>query len=131
MNWWSLAGAVLLLGAALAHSLVGEKIVLRRLYRRGGERAEVGRRSSDDAGTRGAVRLAWHSLSVALLGYAMLLFTSAVDPVQVREGWSALAPVIAATFTGLTLLSLLISRGRHVGWMWYAAAAVASWFSAS
>ncbi len=66
MNWWSLTGAVLLMGAALAHSLVGEKMVLRRLYRRGGERAEEGRRSSDEAGTRRAVRLTWHSLSLCL-----------------------------------------------------------------
>jgi hypothetical protein len=33
MNWWLLAGGVLVLGAALAHSLLGEKVVLRRVYR--------------------------------------------------------------------------------------------------
>jgi hypothetical protein len=129
MNWWSLTGAVLLLGAALAHSLVGEKVVLRRLYRRGGERAEVGRRSGDDASTRRAVRLAWHSLSVTLVGFAMLLLMSGIDARAVGEGWRALAPVIAATFAALTALSLFISRGRHVGWMWYAAAAATAWLS--
>jgi hypothetical protein len=129
MNWWSLTGAVLLLGAALAHSLVGEKVVLLRLYRRGGERAEVGRRTADDASTRRAVRLAWHSLSVTLVGFAMLLLTSGIDHRAVDQGWNALAPVIAATCAALTVLSLLISRGRHVGWMWYAAAAAAAWLS--
>jgi hypothetical protein len=129
MNWWSLTGAVLLLGAALAHSLVGEKMVLRRLYRRGGERAEEGRRSSDEAGTRRAVRLTWHSLSLCLVGFAMLLLTSGIDHRAVGTGWNALAPVIAATFAALTALSLFVSRGRHVGWMWYAAAAVAAWLS--
>jgi hypothetical protein len=117
------------MGAALAHSLVGEKVVLRRLYRRGGERAEVGRRAGDDASTRRAIRLAWHSLSVSLVGFAMLLLTSGIDHRAVGEGWNSLAPVIAATFAALTVLSLLISRGRHVGWMWYAAAAVAAWLS--
>ena len=129
MNWWSLTGAVLLMGAALAHSLVGEKVVLRRLYRRGGDRAEVGRRSGDDASTRRAIRLAWHSLSVSLVGFAMLLLASGMDHRAVGAGWEVLAPVIAATFAGLTVLSLIISRGRHVGWMWYAAAAVAAWCS--
>ncbi len=129
MNWWSLTGAVLLMGAALAHTLVGEKVVLRRLYRRGGDRAEVGRRSGDDASTRRAIRLAWHSLSVSLVGFAMLLLTSGIDHRAVGAGWKVIAPVIAATFAGLTVLSLIISRGRHVGWMWYAAAAVAAWLS--
>ncbi len=129
MNWWSLTGAVLLLGAALAHSLVGEKVVLRRLYRRGGERAEVGRRTADDPSTRRAVRLAWHSLSLCLVGFAALLLTSGIDHRAVGAGWDALAPIIAATFAALTVLSLVVARGRHVGWMWYAAAVVASWLS--
>lgn len=129
MNWWSLSGAVLLMGAALAHSLVGEKVVLRRLYRRGGDRAEVGRRSVDDASTRRSIRLAWHSLSVSLVGFAMLLLTAGLDHRAVAAGWNTLAPMIAATFAALTLLSLVIARGRDIGWMWYAAAAAAAWFS--
>lgn len=120
----------MLMGAALAHSLVGEKVVLRRLYRRGGARAEVGRRAGDDPSTRRAVRLAWHSLSVSLMGYAAILMSAGVDYIAVRDGWSAIAPLITVTFVGLTLLSLIISRGRHIGWMWYAAGAAAAWLSA-
>ena len=129
MNIWLLLGALVLTGAAVAHSLVGEKVVLRRLYRRVGPRAEEGRRAGDDPSTRRAVRLAWHSVSIALLGYAMLLFTAAFDQAAFGDRWATVAQLLATTFAGLAVLSLVIAKGRHTGWMWYAAAAAMSWLS--
>ena len=93
MNLWLLAGGLLLLGAAVAHSLLGEKLVLQRLFRRADGADAQSRRASDDPTLRATLRL------------------------------------VAATFLALTVLSLVIARGRHIGWMWYAAAAVAAWLS--
>ena len=130
MNAWLLTGAVLVFGAALVHTLVGEKVVLRRLFRHGhGEGAE-GRRATDDPTTRRAVRLAWHSLSVALVGFAGLFVVAGLAPDGGREAWAGVLALFAATFVALAILSLLIARGRHVGWMWYAAVAATAWLGA-
>lgn len=125
MSLWLLVGGLLLLGAAVVHSLVGEKVVLARLFRRAADREEPSRRASDDPSLRATLRLSWHSLSVALAGFAALMLTAAFQAPSDAVGW-ALVRLVAATMLALVLLSLLIARGRHVGWMWYAAAAVAA-----
>lgn len=129
MNWWLLTGALLVLGAAIAHSLLGEKVVLRRIHRRAGPEDGPNRRAADDPLTRQTLRLAWHSLSVALLGYAGLLFLAAVDEAAFGGSWRSTMRLLSATFAGLAILSLVVARGRHVGWMWFAAVAVATWLS--
>ena len=130
MNWWLLSGALLVLGAAMAHSLLGEKVVLRRIHRRpSGSDEGPNRRTADDPLTRQTLRLAWHSLSVALLGYAGILFVAAVDGAAFGGSWRATLQLLSATFAGLAVLSLVVARGRHVGWMWFAAVAVATWLS--
>lgn len=127
MNLWLLAGGLLLLGAAVAHSLLGEKLVLQRLFRRADGADAQSRRASDDPTLRATLRLTWHSLSVTLLGFAGLMFTAAFQSGGLA--WPAALRLVAATFLALTVLSLVIARGRHIGWMWYAAAAVAAWLS--
>jgi hypothetical protein len=129
MNWWLLAGGVLVLGAALAHSLLGEKVVLRRVYRHSENDAAQNRRAADDPVTRQTLRLAWHSLTVALLGFAGILLQAAFDGAAFGSSWRGTMMILSATFGALALLSLVIARGRHVGWMWFAAVAVATWLS--
>lgn len=129
MNWWLLTAAVLVLGAALAHSLLGEKVVLRRIYRHAGAGEAQHRRAGDDPVTRQTLRLAWHSLSVALLGFAALLVLAAVDGVAFGGSWRGTMRILSLTFAGLAVLSLTVARGRHVGWMWFAAVAAATWMS--
>ena len=129
MNWWLLTGGVLVLGAALAHSLLGEKVVLRRVYRHAEGDAGPNRRAADDPVTRQTLRLAWHSLTVALLGFAGILFQAAFDGAAFGASWRGVMLVLSATFGALAVLSLVVARGRHVGWMWFAAVAVATWLS--
>jgi hypothetical protein len=129
MNWWLLAAALLVLGSALAHSLLGEKVVLRRVYRHGGESGGPNRRAGDDPLTRQTLRLAWHSLTVALLGFAALLFQAAISGVPYGNGWDTALKAMSLTFGALSLLSLAIARGRHIGWMWFLAVAIAIWLS--
>jgi hypothetical protein len=132
MNWWLLAGAMLVLGAAMAHSLLGEKVILHRLFRRateGDPAAGHNRRAVDDPLTRQTLRLAWHSLSVVLLGLSAILLVGAVDGGAFGGAWRAVMLILTATFAGLAVLSLAIARGRHIGWMWFAATALATWLS--
>jgi len=129
MNWWLLAAALLVLGSALAHSLLGEKVVLRRVYRHTQDTGGPNRRASDDPLTRQTLRLAWHSLTVALLGFAALLIQAALSGLPYGNGWDVALQVISLTFGALSLLSLAIARGRHIGWMWFLATSIAIWLS--
>ncbi|MEX2182318.1 MAG: hypothetical protein WD771_09775 [Gemmatimonadaceae bacterium] len=129
MNWWLVVGAMLLLGAAVAHSLLGEKVVLQRLFRRAAEREGPNRRAGDDPLTRQTLSLAWHSLSVVLVGLAAILFEAARDGAAFGTAWRPVMMLLTATFVALAALSLVIARGRHVGWMWFLAVAAATWLS--
>lgn len=130
MNPWLLVGALLVLGAAVAHALLGEKVILPRLFRHAGDANLGHRRAADDPATRQTVRLAWHSLTVALVGYAMILFTASLDGEAFGGAWGGTVRLMAGVLAALALLSLVITRGRHIGWMWFAVAAVAVWIAA-
>lgn len=126
MNPWLMTGCLLLFGAAMAHALTGEKVILPRLFRHPAD-GSAARRAADDPSTRQAVRLAWHSLTLALVGYGLVLVLAAFDADAFGSAWVGTTRLLAAVLTALAALSLVIARGRHVGWMWYAAAAMTTW----
>lgn len=126
MNGWLLTAGVLLFGSAMAHALTGEKVILPRLFRHPSD-AGTSRRAADDPTTRQAVRLAWHSVTIALIGYALLLMLAAFDADAFGSAWLGTTSLLATVLAALAALSLFMARGRHVGWMWYAAAAMTTW----
>lgn len=126
MNGWLLTACVLLFGSAMAHALTGEKVILPRLFRHPTDTGTT-RRAADDPTTRQAVRLAWHSVTIALVGYALVLLLAAFDAEAFGSAWTGTTTLLAAVLAALAALSLIMARGRHVGWMWYAAAAVTIW----
>lgn len=126
MNGWLMTASVLLLGAAMVHALTGEKVILPRLFRPSSE-GGTSRRAADDPSTRQAVRLAWHSVTIVLVGYAMLLALAAFDADAFGSAWLGSTRLLAGVLAALAALSLGMARGRHVGWMWYAAAATTTW----
>ncbi len=128
MNAWLMTGCVLALGAALVHALTGEKVILPRLFRRHADGDE--RRHADDPATQAAVRLAWHSLTVALVGDALLLALASFDANAFGSAWNLATRLLALAMLALAALSLVVARGRNVGWMWYAAAAATTWYGA-
>lgn len=123
MNGWFLTGCVLLFGSALVHALSGEKVILPRLFRALPDGAAP-RRAADDPHTRNAVRLAWHLLTLALVGYGLLMALAAFDGRAFGDAWALVTTLLAAVLAGMAALSLVMARGRDVGWMWYAAAAL-------
>lgn len=128
MNGWLMTGAILLLGAALAHALTGEKVILPRLFRTADVPGES-RRKADDPTTRHAVRVAWHTVTIGLVGYAALLALGAFDADAFGSAWYATTRLLSGILAAMAALSLLVARGRQIGWMWYAAAAVTTWLA--
>jgi hypothetical protein len=115
-----LAAAALAVLLGLAHSYLGERYILMRLFRRG----ELPRLFGGVEFTRRTLRFAWHITSLAWAGFAALLVALATPaggppPVQAR--------IISATFALSGVLALVASRGRHLSWLVFFLIAALAW----
>ena len=102
------AAAFLLVLVGIAHSYLGERYILMRLFRREGLPKILG--SSEF--TMRTLRFAWHITSVAWLGFAALVILLAHPPATSRAiGW-----VVGGTFLTHSAIVLIASRGKHLSW---------------
>ena len=118
MNALLTVAALLALAIAAAHSYLGEKYIVARLMKRD----NLPRLFGSDTFTKHTIRFAWHLTSVAWCGFAALLFLLAGAPsgVALEPG---LLTTVAATFLLSALLSLVLTRGRHLSWIVFLAIA--------
>jgi hypothetical protein len=122
MNALLVVAAVMVSLLGVAHSYLGERYILVRLFRR----AELPSLFGGQAFTRHTLRFAWHLTTVAWLGIAGLLFVLASPR---GAGVQRQAQVIAATFAISAIVSLLGSRGRHLSWVVFIIAAALVWLA--
>jgi hypothetical protein len=118
INYSLMIAAALLLITAMAHSYLGERYLLKKLFKHGNLPPMLGSRQF----TQGVLRFAWHLTSVAWLGLAavlLLLAQGAATPEAL--GW-----VLGTTFGIHGLVSLLASRGKHLSWVFFLAIGVLS-----
>ena len=111
--------AGLLVAVGLAHSVLGERYILRRLFRR-----DLPALFGDDAFTKRTLRFAWHVTTVAWWGIAGLLVWGLGDA-QASLRW------ISATFAATGLVALVGSRGRHLSWVVFVAVAGLTWWAST
>lgn len=118
MNRYLIVGAVLTFGIGLAHSYLGERYILIRLFRRGNLPHLFG---SDDF-TRRTLRFVWHVTTIAWwgLGAVMVVYAS-------RQADRAVLAVVALTFLVTAAIALVITRGRHLSWVVFLAIAILCW----
>lgn len=112
--------AVLTLFVAIAHSYLGERYILTRLFRRG----DLPRLFGGTEFTIRTLRFAWHLTSLAWLGFAGLLVLLAHDAATPRM----LGLVVGWTFLGHAAVTAFASRGRHLAWpVFLAIGVIAIW----
>jgi hypothetical protein len=99
--------AALVAALGIAHSILGERYILMRLFR-----GDLPRLFGGTQFTRRTLRFAWHLTTVLALGIAALL---------VQLAGAASTPALAATLGWTLVLSgllpLLHTRGRHLSWV--------------
>jgi hypothetical protein len=102
-----LVAALLAFGVGLAHSILGERYILIRLFRRTDLPKVFG-------GTEfiRTLRFAWHLTTVAWWGAASLFFLMAQRPLSS----AAVSGVLAGVFLVSAVITLVASRGRHLAW---------------
>ncbi len=115
------ATTVILVGTAIAHSVLGERFILTRLFRQ-----ELPPLFGDDRFTKHTLRMAWHLTTVAWLGLVAVLWM----PRMVTEtpGPGAYQDVLFVTLVASMIVSIIFARGRHLSWVAFAAAAVLVYF---
>lgn len=108
MNELHLA-ALLVFAVGLAHSILGERYILIRLFRR----TELPRLLGGTEFTAQTLRFAWYITTLAWWGIGVLLWLAGSGQLTV----SALLTVIGWTALLSGLLPLIHTRGRHLSWI--------------
>jgi hypothetical protein len=116
-----LLAAVLVVVIGVAHSYLGEKYILIRLFRQ-----PLPKLFGSDNFTKKTLRFAWHITTIAWLGFAVLLYASYSGEVSRID----LLEVIGVTFGTTGLVALVASRGKHLSWIVFLAVSVICIFSA-
>ncbi len=103
------AAALLLAILAVAHSWLGERYLLMRLFRRSEDLPKL---LGGTAFTKNTLRFVWHLVTVMAFGFALLLL---------QIGGAASAGQMAAMIGVLLIVSgvlpLAFTRGRHLSWV--------------
>ncbi|QPH54390.1 hypothetical protein [Pontivivens ytuae] len=115
-----IAAAILTVLVGFAHSILGERRLIAPLIADPALPVPVGHRT-----TRLILRAAWHATTLSWWALAALLVWSAATP-----GTRAVPIAVAALFAILGPFSLIASRGRHPGWVFFLPAAVLCTLSA-
>lgn len=118
MNSWLFVASVLAALASCAHSYLGERYILIRLFRR----TDLPSLFGSDVFTKRTLRFAWHLTSIAWVGAAVSFW------VLGRGDASGGLQVLSATFFATAAVTAIGSRGRHLAWLVFLAIAVAAWF---
>lgn len=108
--------AFLTIVVGVAHSYLGERHLLVRLFRR----EDLPRLFGSTEYTIRTLRVAWHLTTVAWWGFAATLVLLARPPLSSR----AVGTVVGCTFLIHFFVALVMSRGRHLSWLVFLAVGV-------
>ena len=108
----------------IAHSVLGEKLVLGPLF----ERGDVPKLLGSTSFARHTLRFTWHLTTVLLLGIGAVVVIFSLSPSYPQS--ACIIRVLAATFAVCSLLSLIGARAKHFSWWVFLIIAVLLWFGA-
>ena len=126
--------AALTVGIGIAHSVLGERYILTRLFRRD----DLPHLFGSDWFTRRTLRFAWHLTTVAWFGLAVVMVLLAdhfgdvapsTAPLTSDDGSlpSRVGQVISITFALHAVITAATSRLKHFAWPVFSAIAVLVW----
>lgn len=95
-------------GVGLAHSVLGERYILTRLFRR----PDLPKLFGGTEFTVRTLRFAWHLTTVAWWGAAAIFFEMAQGPLSSPT----VSSILAGVFLTSAAVTLVASRGRHLAW---------------
>ena len=117
-------GTVLLLIIGIVHSYLGEKYLLIRLFRR----EDLPKLLGSDWFTKRVLRFAWHLTTLAWWGFSAILYVLSTPSVNVQ---SEILVIIAGVFALSGVVSLSLTRGKHLSWLFFFTISVISYYGAT
>lgn len=115
--------AVIIFVVALAHSYLGERYILIRLFRRQDLPALFG----SDVFTRRTLRMAWHLTTVVWWGIgALLLVAAGRSPAALPQ--AQLGAIVAVTSLASAVVAFVGTRGRHLSWLAFLVVGALAWW---
>jgi hypothetical protein len=115
--------AALMFVTGLAHSYLGERYLLQRLFKRDNLPKLLG----DTAFTIGTLRFVWHLTTVAWWGLAVLVFIAAQNELTALRTLRVIA--VVALVSGL--FPLFYTRGRHLSWIVFFVVGALLWLAST
>ena len=116
-----ISGAILTLLIAAAHSYLGERYILVRLFRH----SNLPQLFGSDTFTKQTLRFAWHLTTIAWIGLASVLLIGVVVPSS--DQLSTLLKAISLTFFISAVVTLIGSRGCHLAWVVFLSISLLVW----
>lgn len=123
MNILLLISAILLAITGVAHSYLGERYILIRLFKRDNLPKLFG---SDDF-TRRTLRFAWHITSITCWGFGAILVLMASETLNFQN----VAMTLATTFLLTAATAFVGSKGKHLSWVVFLVVGVVCWCAAA
>ncbi|MCF6457150.1 hypothetical protein [Pseudoalteromonas sp. MMG024] len=112
MTFLLYTSACLLLLVSLAHSYLGERYILIRLFKRD----NLPKLFGNDDFTKRTLRFAWHLTSVTWVGFAAILLVLA----EPNLNKVTVLYIIAVTFAIYFIVALVGSKAKHLSWILFA-----------
>lgn len=122
MNILFVLGAALALILGIAHSYLGERYILIRLFRR---EEHLPALFGGTHFTRRTLRFAWHLTSVAWWGLGGILLVLAAPPFNA----DLVAFVVGVVFLASAAIAAIASGGRHLAWPVLLIIGLIAWFA--
>ena len=108
----------------IAHSVLGERLLLGPLF----ERGDLPKLLGSAAFARRTLRFTWHLTTVLLLGIGVMVMILSLAPLDSQS--ACILRVLAISFAVCSLLSLIGARARHFSWWVFLIISVLLWFGA-
>jgi len=124
MNWYLVIAAALAFFVGLVHSVLGERLIFRRL-RQGGLVPTNGGNLLDERHVR-ILWASWHIVTVFGWCIAYILLRLSFSSSSASSAWFIEQAIIIATLAGSALV-FIGTRARHPGWTGLLGVAVLVW----
>ncbi|WP_339723076.1 hypothetical protein [uncultured Paraglaciecola sp.] len=112
------AAAIILLITAIAHSYLGERYILIRLF----SRNKLPELMGGDEFTKSTLRFAWHITSITWLGIAAVLYFDNYHSALFLYSIAAISLFSAA-------MAAFFTKGKHLSWVAFLSVSVLSYLS--
>lgn len=115
--------AALTILVGIAHSYLGERYILMRLFRRD----NLPKLFGGTEFTKNTLRFAWHLTTVAWFGFSLILLYMAAGEVTLR----IIGNIIGFTFLVHFLIAIVASKGKHLSWLIFLGVSLSSFYASN